>query len=66
MTMSAPTTTATNQGWLTIHEAMEISGVPYSRLKDLVEQGRLPTHRSGSTELYDPVAVEELATASPA
>ena len=65
MTMSAPS--ATNQGWLTIHEAMEISGVPYVRLKELVEQDLLPTHRSGSTELYDPIAVEALAAeATPA
>ena len=53
--------TSTNQGWLTLHEVLEISGLPYAHLKDLVERGVLPTRRAGASELYDPAAVERLA-----
>jgi DNA-binding transcriptional MerR regulator len=58
--------TPTNQGWLTLHEALEISGLPYARLMHLAEEGLLPTRRAGGTQLYDPSAVEDLAAGQPA
>jgi hypothetical protein len=59
--MKSEARTPTNQGWLTLHEALEISGLPYAQLMHLAEQGLLPTRRAGATQLYDPSAVQGLA-----
>ena len=44
----------TNAGWLTLHEVLEETGLPYQRLEGLVDEGLLATRRSGSAVLYDP------------
>ena len=44
-------------GWLTFHEVLEVTGLSYRHLKDLVEQGRLTPHTSGQAELYDPAEI---------
>ena len=50
-------------GWLTLHEVLEDTGLPYSRLKELMEQGRLTGESCGSAVLFDPADVEVLARA---
>jgi hypothetical protein len=41
-------------GWLTLHEMLEATNLPYRTLMDLVERGLVATHASGAAVLYDP------------
>ena len=41
-------------GWLTLHEVLEDTGLPYVRLMELIEEGRLKRESCGSAELFDP------------
>jgi len=52
----------TNAGWLTLHEVLEETGLPYGRIMDLVERGELATRSSGAAELYDPDDVAALSS----
>ena len=52
---------SSNAGWLTLHEVLEETGLPYGQLKALVERGELTTRASGAAELYDP---DDVATLS--
>jgi hypothetical protein len=48
-------------GWLTLHEVLEATGLPYGRVQELVDQGTLHREPCGAAELFDPVDVEALA-----
>jgi DNA-binding transcriptional MerR regulator len=50
-------------GWLTLHEVLEATGLPYRQLMDLAERGLLATRRSGAVVLYDPDDVTLVALA---
>lgn len=41
-------------GWLTLHEVLDVTGLPYTRLLALVEQGLVRAEQSGAAVLYDP------------
>jgi hypothetical protein len=41
-------------GWLTVHEVLDLTEIPYQRLMELVEEGQLTTESSGTVELFDP------------
>ena len=45
-------------GWLTLHEVLDQTGLPYREVRDLVDRGELEVRRSGSAELFDPASVE--------
>lgn len=51
-------------GWLTLHEMLEATDLPYRQLMDLVERGLIATHASGAAVLYDPDDIELVTRAS--
>jgi hypothetical protein len=50
----------TNVGWLTLHEVLEATDLPYGRIMALVEEGTITRRTSGAAELYDPDDVARL------
>ncbi len=44
----------TTIGWLTLHEVLEVTGLPYRRLMELAQEGQITSHQSGAAVLYDP------------
>lgn len=42
-----------NTGWLTLHEVLEETGLPYRDLLVLVDQSLVATRASGGATLYD-------------
>ncbi len=54
---------ATNVGWLTLHEVLEETGLPYAQLMELAHRGLIGTRRAGVTTLYDPDDVRAVARA---
>ena len=42
-----------NTGWLTLHEVLEETGLPYRDLLVLVDQSLVTTRSSGGATLYD-------------
>ena len=48
-------------GWLTLHEVLEETDLPYRELMELVERGVLKTRTSGAAQLFDPDDVRGLA-----
>jgi hypothetical protein len=53
----------THLGWLTLHEVLEATGLPYGRVVELVEEGCLTRAKSGAAELFDPDDVASLVPA---
>ncbi len=53
--------TMSRAGWLTVHEVLEDTRLPYRELMNLVERGELTTHTSGAAQLFDPDDVRRLA-----
>jgi hypothetical protein len=53
-------------GWLTLHEVLEDTGLPYARLRELIDEGRLTREPCGAAELFDPDDVALLARAATA
>jgi hypothetical protein len=56
------TRSETSQRWLTIHELLEETGLPYRQLMTLAEVGRLATRRSGGAVLYDAADAERIVS----
>ena len=52
-----------NTGWLTLHEVLEETGLPYRDLLVLVDQSLVTTRSSGRATLYDLDDVTRLVTA---
>jgi hypothetical protein len=48
------TVSDTTIGWLTLHEVLEVTGLPYRRLMELAEGGQISSLQSGAAVLYDP------------
>jgi hypothetical protein len=51
----------TNAGWLTLHEVLEATDLPYARIMALVEEGAITHRSSGAADLFDPDDVERLS-----
>jgi hypothetical protein len=54
----------TSAGWLTLHEVLDQTGLPYRQIQELVDQGELEVRRSGSAELFDPDSVLRCGSAA--
>jgi sulfur carrier protein ThiS len=52
-----------NTGWLTLHEVLEETGLPYRDLLVLVDQSLVTTRASGGATLYDLDDVRRLVKA---
>ena len=51
-------------GWLTLHEVLEETGLPYRDLMTFVERGLITTRSSGRAILYDVDDVRRLTAAT--
>lgn len=49
-----------SDGWLTVHEVLEVTGLSYAEVRELTEDGTLTTRESGAAVLYDPESVARI------
>jgi hypothetical protein len=50
-----------HEGWVTLHELLEETGLPYRQLMELAERGDIPSRRSGQATLYRLDALSDLS-----
>jgi hypothetical protein len=54
------TSTDSTVGWLTLHEVLEVTELPYREIMEMVEDGRLETRSAGAAILFEPEGIRRL------